>query len=91
MRLVARVDANQNEIVAGLRSIGVSVQHIHMIGHGVPDLLCGFRGQTFLFEVKTAKGKLTPDEDAWLGEWRGHAAIVRTIEDAIAELERMTT
>ena len=37
----SRVDSNQPEIVATLRGMGCSVQHLHAVGKGVPDLLVG--------------------------------------------------
>ena len=65
-----RVDMNQPEIVADLRGIGATVQHLHMVGHGCPDILVGFRGNNWLFEIKTKAGKLTPDEITWHNEWK---------------------
>ncbi|HVZ32268.1 MAG TPA: hypothetical protein VG963_07580 [Polyangiaceae bacterium] len=47
--------------MAELRRLGFSVTRID--GDGVPDLLCGYAGRTFLVEVKpplTATGKLQP-------------------------------
>jgi hypothetical protein len=91
----AKVDDNQTEIVSALRQIGASVQPIHMVGKGVPDLLVGFRGQTLLLEVKDgskppSKRRLTPDEQEWHQAWRGHVAIVESVEDAIGELEKIS-
>lgn len=88
MRKTARVDANQAAIVDALRAIGASVQSLAMVGRGVPDLLVGFRAQTFLLEVKDgAKApsarRLTPDEAAWHAGWRGQVATVASIEEAL--------
>ena len=55
----------------------------HEVGHGFADLVIGFRGKTYLFEVKTADGRLTPDEVKFHNEWRGVIYTVRTIEQAI--------
>lgn len=76
MRRAARVDANHSEIVQLLREIGCSVQSLAGVADGCPDLLVGYRGQTFLFEVKdgmkpSSKRKLTPDQEAWVDGWRG--------------------
>ncbi len=78
-----RVDATQREIVAALRKAGASVQSLANQGKGVPDLLVGIHGKNFLFEVKTEKGVLTPDQDKWFIAWRGWAQVVRTAEDAL--------
>ena len=37
----ARVDQNQSEIVDALRRVGCSVQDLHEVGQGCPDLLVG--------------------------------------------------
>lgn len=67
MRRAARVDANQAAIAEALRSCGATVQLIHTVGKGCPDLLVGFGGINLLLEVKDgskppSKRKLTPDE-----------------------------
>lgn len=78
-----RTDANQAEIVKALRDIGASVTITSELGHGFPDLAVGFRGCTTLLEIKTENGLLTADEARWHAEWRGQAAIVRTVDEAI--------
>ena len=77
--------------MAALRQVGASVQLIHTLGGGVPDLLVGFRCQNYLLEVKDgAKSpgarKLTPAEVEWLSTWRGHVAVVCSSADALAVL-----
>lgn len=86
-------DANQAEIVAALFAAGCSVQDLHAVGGGCPDLLVGrmtIRGrQCFALEVKGRKNKagapmmLTADQVAWHANWRGHVAIVTTPEEAL--------
>lgn len=91
-RYAAKADANQAEIVAALRSIGASVETLHAVGRGVPDLLVGFRGRNWLIEVKDG-GKvpsarvLTEDQGIWHRAWRGQVAVV---EDAGAALALVT-
>lgn len=48
-------DGNQAAIVAALRSVGCSVVDLSATGGGVPDLLVGRVGVTFLLEVKDAE------------------------------------
>jgi len=91
MRRAAKVDANQAEIVAALRKIGATVQPLHAVGQGCPDLLVGWRGMTSLLEVKDGKKppsarKLTEDQERWHAEWRGQVAVVETVEQAIAAI-----
>ena len=81
-----RVDANQAEIVKGLRQLGYSVLDTSAVGGGFPDLVVGKNEQTFLLEIKTAKGKLNPLQEKWHANWRGQVAVVRTIEQAIAAI-----
>jgi hypothetical protein len=88
MRRAAKVDANQAEIVEALREIGCSVQPLHMVGRGCPDLLVGYRKNNWVFEVKDgakppSKRRLTPDEQDWFDDWRGTAVVVKSAEEAI--------
>ena len=52
MRRASRTDRNQNEIIDALRKAGASVQPLHTVHDGVPDLLVGFQGRNFLMEIK---------------------------------------
>ena len=80
---VAKVDVNQATIVAALRDVGASVFPTHAVGNGFPDLVVGFRGNTFLLEVKSTPGTLTPEQKNFFSQWRGHVAVVREIDDAL--------
>jgi len=91
MRTAARVDANQKRIVAALRKVGATVQHLHRLGKGCPDLLVGWQGQNILMEVKDGSKppsaqKLTPDEVKWCGQWRGRVLLVRDASEAVVLL-----
>jgi len=88
MRTAARVDANQQEIIRVLRDCGVTVQPLHTVGKGTPDLLCGYRGRNILLEVKdgdrpTSHRRLTRDQQQWHATWRGQVAVVETPEQAL--------
>lgn len=88
MRRAAKVDANQAEIVAALRAVGASVQPLHAVGSGVPDLLIGWRGKNLLFEVKDGSKpqsdrKLTPDQVTWHEAWRGQVCVVKSVQEAL--------
>jgi Holliday junction resolvase len=83
-----KVDDNQKEIVRQLRQLGVSVQHLHTVGDGCPDLLLGHKGKNFLVELKDArkipsKKKLTPDEETFFNEWRGQVSKCETLEEIL--------
>lgn len=84
----ARKDANQTEIVNHLRRCGVSVFVTHTLGGGFPDIVCGFRGKNYHFEIKDpaqppSKRRLTDDEQKHHHEWRGQVEIIETAEDAL--------
>jgi hypothetical protein len=93
MRHAARIDANQEQIVAALRAMGATVRIVTQ-GNGLPDLLVGFRGMTILMEVKDGQKvpsarKLTPAEQKFFDEWRGGiVAIVNSVDEAIDLLKR---
>lgn len=92
MRRAAKVDANQPAIVAALREAGATVQSLAAIGDGCPDLLVGYQGVTLLMEIKDgtkppSARRLTPDQLAWHGAWRGGAlSVVMDEEGAIRAL-----
>ena len=88
MRRAAKVDINQSVIVAALRQLGASVQPLHILGGGAPDLLIGWRGQNLLIEVKNgnkspSRRRLTVAESEWQYNWHGQVAIISTVDDAI--------
>ena len=68
MRYAARVDANQDQIVVALRAAGA---YVWIIGLPV-DLLVGYKGHTFLVEIKTdAKKRLTALQQDFFKSWDG--------------------
>jgi hypothetical protein len=68
MRYAARVDANQDQIVIALRAAGA---YVWIIGLPV-DLLVGYKGHTFLVEIKTdAKKRLTTLQRDFFENWGG--------------------
>jgi len=92
MRRAAKIDRNQAAIVRALRSIpGVTVRSLAAVGQGMPDLLVGWRGKNYLFEVKvpgaSPSGRaLTPAEKRFHRTWTGHVFIIYTAKDAMREM-----
>lgn len=78
-----RVDANQRDIVEALREFGCTVQCLHMVGKGCPDLLVGYKDMNILIEVKVGDAKQTPAEKEWCESWKGDYSIARTPGHAI--------
>lgn len=93
MRYANRIDANQNEIVKGLRGAGAFVRIVTQ-GDGIPDLLVAYKGYTILMEVKDgdkppSERKLTKAEQKFFDEWTGGMlVIVNSVEEAIETLKR---
>lgn len=83
MRRAARADANQREIVAALRQVGATVQHLHQVGHGCPDILVGYRSENYLLEIKRPGELLTAREYCWRSNWRGVMHVVHSPEEAL--------
>jgi hypothetical protein len=85
-------DACEKEIVKALEKAGASVSKLD--GTGIPDLLVGYRGRTYLMECKDPKdGKrnsrsgvrgepnplgLRDSQWTWWQAWRGEKAIIVT-------------
>lgn len=86
MRRAAKIDANQPAIVQAFRDAGCSVQTCHTVGSGFPDLVVGYKGFTFLVEVKDgakppSARRLTSDQVIWHANWLGTVHIVENVSD----------
>ena len=89
MRRAAAIDANQTAIVAALRRAGASVELLHRVGAGCPDLLIGIHGRNWLVELKDgakppSKRALTPDQVEWHEAWRGQVVVVKNVREAFS-------
>jgi len=81
-RRAAKRDANEVEIVRGLRQLGVRV--LRLSGAGVPDLAVYWPAKGWLLgEVKTASGRLRPSQ----AEWGREIRIWRSLDDVLADLD----
>lgn len=85
--IAAKTDSNQRLIVAALRKAGCSVELLHRVGGGVPDLLVGRNGsrdrRNYLLEVKAPTGKLNEEQEDWHAAWRGQVCTVRSVPEAL--------
>jgi hypothetical protein len=83
LRHKASLDANHTEIVAGLRQVGATVVDLAKVGKGCPDILVGFRGKTYLMEIKTRTGYIRATQEQFFRSWSGgHIAVVRSFDEA---------
>ncbi len=92
MKKYGRVDANQRNIVNGLRNIGATVHVTSSLGNGFVDIVVGYRGFNFLFEIKDkekplSKKRLTENEKRFFETWRGQCNKIESVEDAILIME----
>ena len=72
-------DANEAAIVDALRQAGASVQRLTVI-----DLLVGYRGRTWLLEVKVPGKSWSQQQIDWCDDWRGAPVIlVTSVEEAL--------
>jgi hypothetical protein len=84
MRRAARTDAVHAEIVKALRKVGCQVLDLSRVGEGCPDLLVRRRnGEPALIEVKTPRGRLTPDQQRFIADWP-ETIVARSVDDALA-------
>jgi hypothetical protein len=87
--LVSNNDRNAATIVSALRAAGAVVWYIESAANvaGLPDLLVGHRGKTYLLEVKTPRGRLSAQQQDFIQGWTGGpAVIVRSAEQALAAI-----
>ena len=83
MRRAARTDANQPWILEALRKVGARVYYIKE----PVDLLVGFRGQTYLLEIKTPDGRMTKSQQDFLDTWNGGpVSVVSTLDELFAAI-----
>jgi hypothetical protein len=81
-RRAAKRDTIATTIIQALRGVGAQVWQVS--GKGIPDLLVLFRGEFYLLEVKTGRGKLTPAQVEFFDDAdTPNAAVVRSVDDAL--------
>ena len=80
-----KIDHNHAEIVQALKSVGALIIDTSMVGKGGPDLICQFRKEIYLIEIKNPKtgGKLNKLQEKFHEEWAGSIYIVHSVEEAL--------
>jgi hypothetical protein len=86
---MGKPDAVAADIVAALRAAGATVRYI--VGEygqsGIPDLLVGYDGITYLMEIKSKGGSLSKAQKTFWSTWRGGPLVeIRTIPAALASI-----
>lgn len=83
MRLAAKVDQNQMELIDAFRRFGFTVLSLAGVGFGVPDLLVARGQQSCLVEIKFEKGKLRASQENFAKAWNGRIEVARTVDDVV--------
>lgn len=83
-----RTDANQQDIMDALRQIGASVQSLHKVGDGCPDIAAAYANKNLFLEIKDgnqppSKRRLTPAESEWQKAWMGPVVTVTSVSEAV--------
>lgn len=99
MRIAAKIDANQPEIVKALRKIGCTVEILSAVGKGCPDIIVGYKMYNgvkcnVFFEIKDGEKpksarKLTPDQVKWHEQWQGAVYVVESVDEAISVINSL--
>ena len=94
IRRAAKIDDNQNELVALIRAMGVSVAITSAAHDGFTDLVMGFGGVTVLVEIKDgskepSRRKLTPPQKIFHGSFKGAITVIETEQQAIELVSRI--
>lgn len=87
-----RKDNNHKSIVNSLSQLpGIKIHDISSVGGGIGDILLGFRGKNFLFEIKNpeqceAHKRLTSAEKKFHETWTGQISTVESVEDILTAI-----
>ena len=90
VQMFKKVDSNQTRVVKALRDLGATVQHLHAVGKGCPDIVVGYKNRNYLLEIKDGEKKLTPDQVIWHYDWRGQVEVVTSPEHAIETIKKLS-
>lgn len=82
-----RKDVNQAQLERALEQLGIAFADTSALGFGFPDLVVGYQGVNYLYEVKqTTKSKLTEKEQVFQARWGGHYKVITQLEDILEDL-----
>ena len=91
--MIRKTDNNHKEILDQCRKIPqLTAFSTHTIGKGFPDIVVGYKGLNYLFEIKDplkpkSARKLTQHESSFFCNWKGQVNVIHTIEDIIEILQ----
>jgi hypothetical protein len=91
--MIRKTDSNHKEILDQCRQIPqLSAFSTHIIGKGFPDIVIGYNGLNYLFEIKDgtktkSARKLTTHESSFFCNWKGQVNIIHNIDDILEVLQ----
>jgi hypothetical protein len=92
--VIRRTDNNHAKIMEECRKIpSLSIFSTHTLGKGFPDIVIGYKGINYLFEIKDgdkpkSQRQLTPHEKSFHMKWRGQVNVAYSIDDILNVIMR---
>lgn len=83
MRSNKKVDGNQSEIITQAKQLNISVQSLHQLGKGCPDVLFGYGGINIFAEIKDGNNDLNEQQIEFHSNWQGQICTIRNIDDLL--------
>ena len=86
--LTHKPDANQSEIIDGLRSLGATVVSLSNVGGGCPDIVIGYKGVNYLVEIKDgnkpkSERELRAKQHAFFDSWKGQVEVATSLDECL--------
>lgn len=98
MRYDKRTDDNHKDVVTELRQAmpDASVFDASGCGKGFPDLVVGWQGKNYLFEIKdpekpASRRSLTEPQQGFHLEWKGQVHIAHSAAEICATIARLNS
>ena len=97
MSYAKRTDDNHTQVVTELRKYlpEATIRDLSGAGGGIPDILLGWEGGNYLFEIKhpekpASRRSLTPAQVKFHTSWQGQVHIAHSAAEICAHIARIT-
>jgi hypothetical protein len=97
-RYAKRTDENHSDVVSELRQVlpDATVFDASGTGAGFPDIVMGWRGKNYLFEIKDPEKpksarSLTDAQDKFHLSWQGQVTVVHSAAEILATIAKIHT
>jgi len=78
-----RRDLNHAPICKALTTLPITVCDLGDVGGGVPDIIVGYQGKNYFFEIKSEKGTLRESQVKWHSLWRGQVNTIYSLKEIL--------